>query len=70
MVERCAFINGDLKCKKKLKLTDLSCRCQKRFCSIHRMPENHKCEYDYKNYGKKLIKKILPEVTCPKVIKI
>jgi len=35
-------------CKKKLKLTDFSCRCDKRFCSIHRMPETHNCSYNFK----------------------
>tara|TARA_B110000977_G_scaffold183221_1_gene245654 strand:+ start:58 stop:303 length:246 start_codon:yes stop_codon:yes gene_type:complete len=37
-------------CKKKLLLTalELSCRCGKSFCTVHRMPESHKCVFDYK----------------------
>ena len=30
-------------CKKKLKLTDLECRCGYIFCSKHRLPELHFC---------------------------
>ena len=44
---KCSYKNGKNKCKKKLKLTDMSCRCGKRFCSTHRLPENHNCSIDY-----------------------
>ena len=44
---RCAFEG----CKKKLSLItlELSCRCGESFCAVHRMPESHKCTFDYKN---------------------
>ena len=37
-------------CKKKLKLVDfeIKCRCGKHFCKLHKDPETHKCEYNYK----------------------
>tara|TARA_Y100000996_G_C22416523_1_gene599550 strand:+ start:73 stop:267 length:195 start_codon:yes stop_codon:yes gene_type:complete len=35
-------------CKKKLKLTDMKCRCGYKFCSSHRLPEQHNCTYDFK----------------------
>ena len=35
-------------CRKKLKLTDYKCRCGNRFCQLHRLPEMHKCNIDYK----------------------
>lgn len=35
-------------CKKKLALTDFPCRCEKRHCSLHRMPEDHLCTYNYR----------------------
>ena len=41
---RCAF-DG---CRKKLKITSLTCRCQKRFCKKHFLAEKHNCTYDYK----------------------
>jgi len=40
-------------CKRKLKLTDFSCKCEKTFCRIHRFPENHNCIYDYKENNNK-----------------
>ena len=36
-------------CNKKLKLSDMECRCEKRFCLIHRLPEQHNCIINYKN---------------------
>ena len=36
-------------CKKKLKLTDMPCRCKLSFCSKHRLPEQHNCRYNFKN---------------------
>lgn len=35
-------------CKKKIKLTDFYCKCNKIFCTIHRLPEYHDCSYNYK----------------------
>ena len=39
-------------CRKKLKLTDMACRCKNIFCSIHRLPEQHECTYDFKQFNK------------------
>ena len=36
-------------CKKKLMLSDMPCRCSKRFCLKHRLPETHECGFDHKN---------------------
>ena len=36
-------------CRKKLKLTDMDCKCKNRFCSLHRLPETHNCSWDPKN---------------------
>ena len=35
-------------CRVKLKLTDVECRCNNRYCSKHRLPETHDCLHDYK----------------------
>jgi len=40
---RC-YANG---CRKKLKLTDMECRCNKTFCAAHRLPETHACTFDH-----------------------
>ena len=34
------------KCKKKLKLTNLVCKCNNRFCDKHRLPESHDCKWN------------------------
>ena len=36
-------------CRKKLKLTDMPCRCHKCFCIKHRLPEQHQCGFDFKS---------------------
>ena len=36
-------------CKKKLKLINFKCKCEKTFCILHRLSEQHSCTYEYKN---------------------
>ena len=57
-------------CTKKLKLTDLVCRCDKLFCSEHRMPEVHKCSFSYKEYGRTILALKLIKCNGQKIIKI
>lgn len=38
-------------CKKKVNQVEMlmgKCRCENVYCSKHRMPETHKCEFIYK----------------------
>jgi predicted nucleic acid binding AN1-type Zn finger protein len=42
-------------CKKKLALTDFPCKCSTKFCSAHRLPEEHSCTFDFKAAGKALL---------------
>ena len=42
--KRCPFKN----CKKKLQLTNMPCRCGIIYCNGHRLPEQHDCNYNYK----------------------
>jgi len=30
-------------CKKKLSITDFPCKCEKKYCVNHRLPETHNC---------------------------
>lgn len=62
MTCRCDFPE----CRKKLKLTDMECRCGKRFCIKHRLPEDHLCSINYKNINPINLEKCVAE----KVIKI
>lgn len=63
---RCSFPN----CKKKLKMTDVKCRCMNIYCPIHRLPESHHCDFDHKSLGKDLLQKTLTKVTHEKIQKI
>jgi AN1-type zinc finger and ubiquitin domain-containing protein 1 len=56
--KRCQF--GE--CKKKLKLTDFKCKCNKVFCMNHKFSELHKCDYDYKTDGLQNLEKKLVKV--------
>lgn len=53
-------------CTKKLKLSDMDCRCGKRFCLKHRLPEDHNCSVNYKNVNPIKLEKCVAD----KVIKI
>jgi len=50
-------------CRVKLMLTDMACKCESRFCSMHRMPESHKCTFDFKAAGRAQLEKALVKVT-------
>ena len=63
---RCNFDN----CKKKLGIMPFECRCCLIFCAEHRLPENHKCNFDYKTNGKLQIEKNNQKVIGEKIQKI
>ena len=55
-------------CKKKLSLTDFPCKCNRKFCSVHRAAETHSCSYDYKGQqNKELLKTMGESVTARRV---
>ena len=54
-------------CRKKLKLTDLECRCAARFCAQHRAPEEHACTFDFKAAGRAHLEKQLEKAVADKV---
>ena len=45
--KRCQHVD----CRKKLTLTDYTCKCRcgKYFCSLHRLSEQHNCDYNFKS---------------------
>jgi len=57
-------------CTKKLGLIPFKCRCTHEFCTKHRMPEEHKCTFDYKTAGQEALKKANQLVAHDKIIKI
>ena len=57
-------------CKKKLTLMAYTCQCDKKYCALHRMPEDHNCSFDYVEHGRKLIAKKNPQIVADKINKI
>lgn len=57
-------------CKKKLGFMGFDCRCGKKFCGTHRMPEDHKCSFDYRAAADAILEKQLVKVINDKVEKI
>ena len=49
-------------CQKKIKLTDFPCKCANTYCKIHRLPEQHRCTYDYRGSVSK--SKRVEELRC------
>lgn len=56
-------------CKKKLKITDVECRCGFRFCVIHRHQEEHSCTSIEKDrqHHKQGLSKTLQSATFEKI---
>lgn len=58
-------------CTKKLGLaTTYHCRCGVAFCGVHRYPEAHPCDFDFKTEGRKFLEKSNPVVAAQKLPKI
>ena len=58
-----------MKCNKKLKLTAIKCKCGNYYCNTHRHSDCHDCEFNYKDFGKKLLEKANPTILGEKVEK-
>ncbi|XP_050310963.1 uncharacterized protein LOC126746683 [Anthonomus grandis grandis] len=55
-------------CNKRLNITNIyNCRCGRIFCSQHRYSEVHRCTYDYKTEGRKILERQNPLVTADKI---
>lgn len=57
---RCAHTD----CKKKLMLTDITCKCGLRYCIGHRFPEIHLCKFDYKASGISQLSTMLVKISA------
>ncbi|XP_062221125.1 zinc finger A20 and AN1 domain-containing stress-associated protein 5-like [Phragmites australis] len=42
-------------CQKRVGLTGFACRCGATFCGVHRYPERHACEFDFRAAGRDAI---------------
>ncbi|XP_022659522.1 zinc finger AN1 domain-containing stress-associated protein 15-like [Varroa jacobsoni] len=57
-------------CKGKLKLVSFTCRCGSEFCQRHRNPEDHDCDFDYRDLGKQELMKNNPIIRPKKITKL
>ncbi|RZC57715.1 hypothetical protein C5167_005021 [Papaver somniferum] len=60
--------NRCFSCNKKLGLTAIKCKCGPVFCSAHRYPEKHSCEFNNKGVGRESLAKLNPQVKADKMI--
>jgi predicted nucleic acid binding AN1-type Zn finger protein len=57
-------------CKKKAGVAALKCKCGETFCSLHRMPEEHSCTFDFKTNDRAKLSQRLEKVVSSKLLKI
>lgn len=43
-------------CTKKLGIIPFECKCGFSFCSKHRFPETHNCQFNHKEFDRKILK--------------
>jgi hypothetical protein len=53
-------------CNKKC-LIVVTCSCEKSFCIKHRMPEDHKCGFDFVKKNKDLLTSQMPVINFEKL---
>jgi len=58
------------KCTKKVGVLGHKCKCGSTYCKGHRLPEDHDCEYDFKQEGLKRLAKDNQAVIASKLAKI
>tara|TARA_Y100000022_G_C12974430_1_gene250564 strand:- start:306 stop:467 length:162 start_codon:yes stop_codon:yes gene_type:complete len=51
-------------------LMEFTCKCEHKFCQKCLQPENHNCQFDFKELGKLKLLNNLAKVTNEKVIRI
>lgn len=54
-------------CSRKLRNLGIECKCGFTFCTLHRLPEDHKCTFDHMANGIKKLQKDLIKVANGKV---
>jgi len=58
------------KCTKKVGVLGWKCKCGSTYCKNHRLPEDHDCEFDFKQEGIAKLAKQNPLVVASKLEKI
>ncbi|CDW54601.1 AN1 type zinc finger protein 5 [Trichuris trichiura] len=57
------------KCRKRVGLTGMECRCGGIFCALHRYSDTHECNYDYRAAGAEEIRRNNPVIQSEKIQK-
>eukprot|EP01057_Protomagalhaensia_wolfi_P003937 Protomagalhaensia_wolfi_Nauph_80__3936@NODE_399_length_2605_cov_271_716680_g300_i1_p2_GENE_NODE_399_length_2605_cov_271_716680_g300_i1NODE_399_length_2605_cov_271_716680_g300_i1_p2_ORF_typecomplete_len159_score22_59zfA20/PF01754_16/1_2e13zfA20/PF01754_16/9e03zfA20/PF01754_16/1_7e04zfAN1/PF01428_16/7_7e03zfAN1/PF01428_16/4_8e12_NODE_399_length_2605_cov_271_716680_g300_i118852361 len=57
-------------CSRRTGLLGFSCRCGGSFCTQHRYPESHECDFDYGSLQRERLAKSNPRVISEKLEKI
>jgi len=58
-------------CRKKIGLTAMECKCGFVFCNLHRFPDQHQCDFDFKTHDRNnLAKNVLGGGTFSKMQKV
>ncbi|KAA6390681.1 MAG: putative stress-associated protein 8 [Streblomastix strix] len=57
-------------CRKKVGLLGYDCKCGNIYCATHKMPEDHNCQYDFKNDQDKNAVKANPKLEPDKISKV
>jgi len=57
-------------CKKRLLLTDITCKCGFTFCMSHRGAREHKCNYDFKSESRSNLERNVVAAAPKKIVKI
>ena len=57
-------------CNKKIKLLPIVCKCKNTYCIKCRLPETHKCTFDYVKEGLEKIDKENPKIEAEKLVKV
>lgn len=58
------------KCKRRVGITGIQCRCGFIFCGVHRYPEVHECYFDHKDLQRQTLRKSNPVVKKSKFDRI
>ncbi|KAL8101237.1 zinc finger A20 and AN1 domain-containing stress-associated protein 1 [Apium graveolens] len=57
-------------CRKKVGVLGFKCKCGDVYCGVHRYPEKHECQFDFKGVGKEAIALANPVVKADKIQRI
>lgn len=55
-------------CNRRTNILDIKCKCGNVFCMTHRLPEDHKCTFNFKEFERERLQKNNNRDMSPKYI--